>query len=72
MWTLLIIPAVCIAAGSLGDSPELPGAFCVWLTKERRDWLNGRYLSAGWDVGELEAKKEDIVNQNLLTLTMRL
>lgn len=66
MRNVLTIPAVCT------DSPELPGAFCVWLTKERRDWLNGRYLSAGWDVTELEAKKEDIVNRNLLTLTMKM
>ncbi|MCJ1282133.1 hypothetical protein MMC26_001456 [Xylographa opegraphella] len=55
----------------LNDDPDLCGGFCVWLTKERRDWLNGRYLSAQWDVGELEGKKDDIVERDLLKLEMR-
>ncbi|MCJ1390960.1 hypothetical protein MMC18_003821 [Xylographa bjoerkii] len=55
----------------LRDSPDLCGGFCVWLTKVRRDWLNGRYLSAQWDVGELEEKKDDIVKRDLLKMEMR-
>jgi len=55
----------------LRDSPDLCGGFCVWLTKERRDWLNGRYLSAAWDVGELEEKRDDIVKRDLLKMEMR-
>ncbi|MCJ1291034.1 hypothetical protein MMC34_002576 [Xylographa carneopallida] len=56
----------------LNDDADLCGGFCVWLTKERRDWLNGRYLSAQWDVGELEAKKDDIVERDLLKMEMRI
>lgn len=38
----------------------------MWLTKGRRKWLNGRYLSADWDVDELEAKKNEIVKGDKL------
>ncbi|KAB8216639.1 hypothetical protein BDV33DRAFT_233321 [Aspergillus novoparasiticus] len=46
------------------DDMSLPGAFCVWLTRERREWLAGRYLSANWDVQELEKDKELIVKED--------
>lgn len=52
------------------DSPELGGAMCVWLTKERRDWLSGRFLDARWDVDELEAKRDEIVSKDLLKFRM--
>jgi NAD(P)-dependent dehydrogenase (short-subunit alcohol dehydrogenase family) len=50
------------------DSPELCGAFCVWLTKDggKRDWLSGRLLSANWDADELEARKDEVVEKDLL------
>ena len=44
------------------DDVGLCGAFLLWLVKERRDWLSGRYLSANWDVDESEGKKDTIVN----------
>lgn len=52
----------------LVDSPDLCGAFCVWLTKEKgsRQWLSGRILSAKWDVDELIAKKSEVVEKDLL------
>lgn len=45
---------------------ELPADTFVWLAKERREWLNGRYLSVEWDMQELEAMKDDIVERDLL------
>ncbi|SMR41684.1 unnamed protein product [Zymoseptoria tritici ST99CH_1E4] len=58
----------------LTDSPELCGAFCVWLTKEktRVEWLSGRLLSAKWDVEELEGRKRDIVDGDLLKMKLSL
>ncbi|OCL07296.1 NAD(P)-binding protein [Glonium stellatum] len=50
----------------LVDDPMLCGSFCVWLTKERRMWLNGRLLSATWDVDELMEKEKDIETRDLL------
>ncbi|KAK8152569.1 putative short-chain dehydrogenases/reductase [Phyllosticta citrichinensis] len=52
----------------LTDSPDLCGAFCVWLTKDpdRVMWLNGRLLSATWDPDELLAKRDDVIKGDLL------
>lgn len=52
----------------LTDSPNLPGAFCVWLTQnqDRVKHLSGRFLSSKWDVDELLGKIGDIVEKDLL------
>ena len=52
------------------DEVGLCGAFLLWLVKERREWLSGRYLSANWDVDELEAKRDIIVNKDQLKMRM--
>ncbi|KAF2103945.1 NAD(P)-binding protein [Rhizodiscina lignyota] len=54
----------------LGDDIGLCGGFLTWLTKERRDWLSGRYLRANWDVEELEKKKDEIVQGDKLKFRM--
>lgn len=50
----------------LKDTLDLPSDTVVWLCKERREWMNGRYVSANWDMEELEAKKEDIAARDVL------
>ena len=52
----------------LVDSVDLCGAFCVWMSKQTRalSWLNGRFVSVKWDVEELLAKKEEVVQNDLL------
>ena len=52
------------------DTPELCGGFLVWITKGQRSWLSGRYLSATWDVDELEARQEEIVKGDKLKMRM--
>lgn len=52
------------------DDVGLCGAFLLWLVKERREWLSGRYLSADWDVEELEGKKDAIVKGDQLKMRM--
>lgn len=54
------------------DSPNLCGAVCVWLTKDgnERHWLSGRLVDAGWDVEELAAKKDEIVEKDLFKLQL--
>ena len=54
----------------LNDTPELCGGTVVWLTKSQRTWLAGRYVSAGWDVNELEAKKDEIVTGDKLKVRL--
>ena len=52
----------------LTDSPDLCGAFCVWLLKEsgREKWLGGRLVKCEWDVSELERKRQEILEGDLL------
>ncbi|RAL13038.1 SDR family oxidoreductase [Aspergillus homomorphus CBS 101889] len=50
----------------LTDTPELAADTLVWLTRERRDWLAGRFASVSWDMEELEQKKQDVLQRNLL------
>ena len=52
------------------DTLECASHGIVWLAKERREWLSGRYFSCQWDVDELLAKKEEIVNGDKLKLRM--
>ncbi|KIJ46658.1 hypothetical protein M422DRAFT_226623 [Sphaerobolus stellatus SS14] len=52
----------------LPDSTELAAASLVWLSKEYRDWLGGRYVSCSWDLPELEAMKEEIVAKDQLRI----
>lgn len=54
----------------LKDSVDLCGAFCTWLTKDDKSWLSGRLLCANWDVEELQARKEEIVEKDLLKLKL--
>lgn len=49
----------------LTDTPELAADTLVWLAREKREWLAGRFVSASWDMEELERKKEDVVQRNL-------
>ncbi|KAK4653455.1 putative secondary metabolism biosynthetic enzyme [Podospora pseudocomata] len=50
----------------LQDTPELPADAMVWLAKERREWLAGRFFNCCWDVDELENRKDEITSRDLL------
>ncbi|KAI1202533.1 hypothetical protein F5X97DRAFT_213053 [Nemania serpens] len=54
----------------LVDEPALPAHTIVWLSKEHRSWLNGRFLSVAWDMEELESKKDEIVERDLFKFRM--
>ena len=56
--------------GILADDEGLAGAFCVWLSKEKRVWLSGRFVSSNWDVEELEEMKDQIFKGDLLKYRM--
>ena len=56
---------------SLVDEPELAAGFIVWLCSGKADWAQGRYLSANWDVGELLAMKDQILEDDLLVNRLR-
>jgi hypothetical protein len=49
------------------DAIALPAATILYLTSGKADYLSGRYVSANWDLGEVERDwKEKIVTQNAL------
>jgi NAD(P)-dependent dehydrogenase (short-subunit alcohol dehydrogenase family) len=56
----------------LTDDVDLCGGFVVWLTKNTQEshWLNSRFVSATWDVGELLSRKDEIVEKDLLKWKM--
>ncbi|KAJ3890229.1 hypothetical protein GG344DRAFT_49976, partial [Lentinula edodes] len=47
----------------LVDTLEFSSHSIVFYSKERRDWLAGRYIrfSAQWDVNELMSKRDEII-----------
>ncbi|MCJ1422299.1 hypothetical protein MMC29_000179 [Sticta canariensis] len=52
------------------DTPQLSGGISVYLITGKADFLRGRYVGAGWDVTELEARKDEILEKNLLKLQL--
>ncbi|KAF2845693.1 oxidoreductase-like protein [Plenodomus tracheiphilus IPT5] len=54
----------------LNDEPALAGDTLVWLTRGRREWLGGRYISANWDMEQLSERREVIVNGDLLKIRL--
>jgi NAD(P)-dependent dehydrogenase (short-subunit alcohol dehydrogenase family) len=57
----------------LVDKAELAGGFTAWLTanaEDGKEYLAGRYVSVNWDVAELEGKKDEIVEKDLLKVRM--
>jgi NAD(P)-dependent dehydrogenase (short-subunit alcohol dehydrogenase family) len=53
------------------DTPEIAADGLLWLGKERREWLAGRYFSCNWDVEEFEKRKDEIVSKDLLKFRFR-
>ncbi|KAI0310636.1 NAD-P-binding protein [Amylostereum chailletii] len=59
--------AGAVEAFLMPDSVDLPAATMLYLTSGKADWLNGRYVSASWDLGEVEQVwKEKILEKDAL------
>ncbi|KAF8846944.1 NAD(P)-binding protein [Acephala macrosclerotiorum] len=48
------------------DTPEISADTLTFLTREKRDWLAGRYINVTWDMLELMAKEAEIVKGDKL------
>ncbi|KAH6679747.1 putative 2-(R)-hydroxypropyl-CoM dehydrogenase [Halenospora varia] len=48
------------------ETPELAGDTLAFLTREKRQWLSGRYVNVTWDMPELMAKEKTIVEGDKL------
>ncbi len=55
----------------LSDTPQMVADTIVFLTQERREWLAARYVDSRWDMPELLAKKDEIVERDLLKMCLR-
>ncbi len=54
----------------LTDEPALSADTVVWLCKENRPWLNGKFVSVTWDMEELETKKDEVVGGDMFCFRM--
>jgi NAD(P)-dependent dehydrogenase (short-subunit alcohol dehydrogenase family) len=54
------------------QTPELSGGVIVWLAKdpERARFLSGRFVMANWSVDDLLARKDEIMEKNLLRIDL--
>ena len=50
---------------------KLAAAFAVWLASPEANWTGGKLLWANWDIEELVAWREKIVNGNELSMTLK-
>lgn len=46
--------------------PVLAANFIVWFASPEAEFLEGRFAWVNWDVEELKAKREEILEKNLL------
>ena len=52
-------------------SVSIAGAFCVWICSPEAAFLKGRFVWAQWDVEEMKARKQEILDDpNLLNLSL--
>jgi NAD(P)-dependent dehydrogenase (short-subunit alcohol dehydrogenase family) len=49
---------------------ELAGQFFAWLATTEAEFLSGRFVWAEWDIEELKARKDDILEDDLLLTTI--
>ncbi|KAL8734361.1 MAG: hypothetical protein Q9166_001559 [cf. Caloplaca sp. 2 TL-2023] len=52
------------------ETPELSADTIVYLVNEKGEWLAGRYINCTWDMPQLMAMKDDIVEGNKLKVRM--
>ena len=50
------------------DTQALTGGVSLWLGTSRANFLKGGFLSANWDVGEMEAHASEITKGKLTEL----
>ena len=52
------------------ETPELAADTVVFLTREKREWLGGRYINVTWDMPQLIEKKDLIVEGDKLKIKL--
>ncbi|CZR54074.1 related to peroxisomal short-chain alcohol dehydrogenase [Phialocephala subalpina] len=52
------------------ETPEISADTLTFLTREKRDWLAGRYINVTWDMPELMSKENEIVKGDKLKVKL--
>jgi NAD(P)-dependent dehydrogenase (short-subunit alcohol dehydrogenase family) len=52
------------------ETAELSADTIVYLVREKRDWLAGRYVNCTWDMPDLMAQKDEIVKGDKLKVRL--
>jgi hypothetical protein len=55
----------------LGLKVELAAGAAVYLASPQAQFWSGWYMSANWDVDELEARKDEVIKNNLLKIDLK-
>jgi len=55
--------------GGMTDG-KLAGQFFAWAATDEAEFLTGRFVWAEWDIDELKAKKDEILDKDLLLITI--
>ena len=50
---------------------DLAGNFYVWLASPEASFLRGKFVWVNWDVDELKALKDKILDEDLLNIDMK-
>lgn len=58
------------ATSIMHDTLALGADTLVFLTKERREWLNRRFIMANWDMTEFMAKEEEVTRRDLFVFRL--
>ena len=53
------------------DTPELIGGLGVWLATEKSTFMSGRYMECNWSVDDLIARRDDIVSEGKLMISLK-
>ena len=54
----------------LTDTPEMAADTMLWLCKEKREWLRGRFVTATWNMEDVERRRDEIVERDMLKFRM--
>ncbi|GJE98160.1 SDR family oxidoreductase [Phanerochaete sordida] len=64
------LPPEFVGAPIWDDVPALPAHTLLWLVRERREWLAGRYVDCRWDVEALLARRQEVVDGDKLKVNL--
>lgn len=67
--TDMLVKSELDGVGELTDA-DLAANFMLWLTSPEAEFMKGRFAWVNWDIDELKAKKDEILEKDLLKYTL--